>query len=236
MYTRDLTIADYMCKESGEMKLNYLIKELVWTSILAFDTGDTDMTGYSWVLMNWNIDIQSMPKYLENYSFSTQPTGSKAFYATRNFSVKSGDQEIVRAKSLWTIIDLDKRSLVKIPKDITKLYPKLTRDQLKEYQFKLASLEGKDKLTDQKIKLMNEDIDMNGHVNNSIYFKWFEEALDYKEYLDMDIQNIKLIYAKEIRPGEEIAIRYRGDGKEISAEVYNRNTGEGKAYLKVLTN
>lgn len=217
-----------MVKASNDMKLSYLIREMVWTSTLHFHDVDMDMKNHAWVLMNWDIEIKRMPQYPKEYSFATEAIGSYRFYAARDFKIFDGDELIVYGKSLWTIIDLEKRSLAAIPDEIAHLFKEVDRTKIKDYQFKLPKLEG---IESKKISIKNEDIDGNGHVSNAVYLKWFENIFDYEKYVNIEYKNIKVIYKKEILPNENIGYRKIIENSLAKFDIINLDNEELKASI-----
>lgn len=231
MYTRDFQIPYYMVKENGYMKLNYLISELVWTSTINYEKiveTQAGMENKAWVLLNWDIDIKEIPKYQKTYKFSTEIYGFYKFYAMRNFVISDGQRDIITAKSLWTMIDLNTRSISKIPEQIKETGPDLTRKDLKSYQMDLESLDGEEI---HEIQIDNDQIDSNGHVSNAVYLEWFENSLQYDEYNDTKFKNIKIIYKKEIQKDEKIAYRKIEKDRSYYFNIINISSGELKASM-----
>ena len=53
-----------------------------------------------------------------------------------------------------------------------------------------------------------EEIDYNGHLNNSKYLDWVEELLDSNFYTEKTPKTIWVQYVKELREGETAKLRY----------------------------
>lgn len=220
-----------MIKENKEMKLSYLIRELVWTSTLNYDNllqNQDIMKNKAWVLLNWDIDIEEIPKYQKTYTFSTEVYGFYKFYAMRDFSILDGGKEIIKAKSLWTMIDLDTRSITRIPEEVKESSLELTRKDLKSYQFNLPKLDTEE-IND--IVINNDCIDLNSHVSNAVYLQWLENSLKYEEYISNMVKNIKIIYKKEIKKDEEIAYRKIEKDRSYYFDIINISSGELKASM-----
>lgn len=213
------------------MKLSYLIRELVWTSTLNYEnllhTKDI-MKNKAWVLLNWDIDIKEIPKYKKTYTFSTEVYGFYKFYAMRDFSILDGKKEIIKAKSLWTMIDLDTRSITRIPEEVKESSLELTRKDLKLYQFKLPELDI-DEVND--ILINNDCIDLNSHVSNAVYLQWLENSLTYEEYISNKVKNIKIIYKKEIKKDEEVIYRKIRKDSFYYFDIINKFNKEVKASI-----
>lgn len=219
-----------MSKLSGQIKLEYLIRELVWTSTLHYGKIEALMEGMGWILLNWQIEIIEMPKYPKEYCFTTEARGFYKFYAMRDFIIYDGERETLRVKTLWSIIDLEKRSLIRIPESLTPYFPSLDRQTLKAYQFEIENLDQGQIIP---IKIQNGDIDSNGHVSNAVYFKWFEESLSFEDYSNLLYEAIKLTYKKEILMDEKIGYRMEKLKGEIIFEVLSMETKEVKASMEL---
>ena len=220
-----------MIKENKEMKLSYLIRELVWTSTLNYDNllqNQDIMKNKAWVLLNWDIDIEEIPKYQKTYTFSTEVYGFYKFYAMRDFSILDGEKEIIKAKSLWTMIDLETRSITRIPEEVKESSLELTRKDLKLYQFKLPELDI-DEVND--ILINNDCIDLNSHVSNAVYLQWLENSLTYEEYIFNKVKNIKIIYKKEIKKDEEVIYRKIRKENFYYFDIINKFNKEIKASI-----
>ena len=53
-----------------------------------------------------------------------------------------------------------------------------------------------------------EEIDYNGHLNNSRYLDWTEALMDEDFYAEHKPKNIWVQYAKELREGENAKLQY----------------------------
>lgn len=219
-----------MVKDSGSMKLDYLIREMVWSSTLSYYNLDLEMKDTAWVLISWDIDIIEMPSYNKDYQVQTQARGYYKFYAMRDFTISNEETCLVRAKTLWMLIDIKTRSIVPMPDELKKYFPYLDKDSVKDYMVKLPRTEESETYP---IEIHNEDIDSNGHVSNAVYFKWFENSLDFKSYSRIRYRRIRTLYKKEILAHENIAYRKTIKEKVILFEVINQDTNEHKASVEI---
>lgn len=229
MFKRNIEIPYYMVKENGDMSLSYLIRELAATSSmdpLGTDLGNENL---AWVLVSWDIDLKSMPKFDENIELSTKALGHKSFYALRNFEIRKSNQLIGQVKSLWTIIDLSKRTLASLPDSIKEDFSQVDRKILKKYQVKESELERPYKTID--LQIYNTNIDSNGHVSNAVYLDWMENSLGWEAYQSFSYERVKILYRKEIKRGEDLKARIKIQDKDIYFQVYNSKTEELKTHI-----
>ena len=219
-----------MVKENGDMSLSYLIRELATTSSMDPERTDLGSEKLAWVLVSWDIELKSMPKFDKSLELLTKAIGHKSFYALRDLEIRMGDKLIGQAKSLWTIIDLSKRTLASIPEPFKKDYPSIDRATLKTYQVRDKDLESL--YQDLDIRVNNTDIDTNGHVSNAVYMDWMENALDYEFYQKLSYERVRILYKKEIKRGEDLGARIKIQDKDIFFNVYNKSTNELKTHIQ----
>ena len=56
------------------------------------------------------------------------------------------------------------------------------------------------------------ELDVNGHVNNARYADWLCDALGIETMQEYRVKTMRLSYAAEIRPGQEMQLRLTRDG------------------------
>ena len=65
----------------------------------------------AWVLIGYKLIINRPVKYEENIIVGTEPTDFKGFFGRRNYCIMDENENfIVKADSLWTLIDLDREA------------------------------------------------------------------------------------------------------------------------------
>jgi len=171
-----------------------------------FDCGTRAMVTRreSWMLNRIALKIFRWPKYDELVHVETWSTGIKGFRGNRDFAVFVGEELIARCTSLWIYINLDKRSITKVPKEIAATfltepeepyYPDLAQEKLKPADavtFKVP------------LSLRYNDIDSNQHINSIAYINLLQTALVRAGHPPHP-QEIHLQYLKEIPSETESA-------------------------------
>lgn len=157
--------------------------------------------GYTWVMAKIQIEIYEYPTFGDNIEILTWSLGAKSFLAIRDFELKKGEKVFAKATSLWYLINLEKRKIVKIPEDIIKKYNSLKLDpNFDNLEKKRFDFEGDISFND-KITLRYSDFDSNGHVNNTAYFNYIQTGLfNFKGKLPF-IESISCQFLKEIPEG-----------------------------------
>lgn len=216
----------------NKLNLQNIIDELVETSTLHYQT-EWDMDdSHHWVLLSWNIKFLKLPNIYDTITISTEIIGHIGFFIIRNYKIQKSDGgDLIDAYSVWTIIDEDTRSIIRLPKTLTQDVNRLKRSDLETY-LPIIDLPEKYK-TESYITPTKKDIDSNNHVNNAVYFKWLEESIpNYTSQILTD-SKIKVIYKKEILPGEKVRLRIYKNSDRIILEITDSLGEEIKALMKL---
>lgn len=133
--------------------------------------------GITWVLHRMKLDVSRWPQHRETIRIETIPHGTEKRFVYRDFYVyDSAGHRIAQASSTWLVMDIQKRQLVSVPAFI--------QDSFKEY-IGVAALPKADQklpaphdpITQSTFPVRAQDLDINGHVNNSVYFGWLTERI-----------------------------------------------------------
>jgi acyl-ACP thioesterase len=164
----------------------------------------------AWVVTHYIVDIIEMPDDKEELTFETWPAGLEALKAVRDFYVFGADgRPMIRATSQWIMIDMAARRPVRLEDHLPgwRCVPKRAVDA--EFG-KLADFEAEN---GADFDVRYDDIDVNQHVNNSVYALWATESLGF-EWLDSHrLRKLSINFKKEI-PADvrSVKVAYSIDG------------------------
>jgi hypothetical protein len=97
--------------------------------------------------------------------------------AHRGYEVFDGEGNlIVSGGSAWTAMDLSERRLTAIPEEVSTLFPESPRPCDAFVGRVIPRLKG-DSATSCLLRVRRDDLDINGHVNNTRYLSWLMETL-----------------------------------------------------------
>lgn len=146
----------------------------------------------AWVLSFWQICIEDMPKLSQDIVVSTWPYSTKGLFGLRNFCVdnEKGEQ-IVKANSIWVLIDPRNGRPIRITDEVSSHYPDEPKLEMDYCDRKIPVPAEYTEM--EPIKVPKYFIDTNNHVNNAKY------VMVAEEYLPADF------YVKEIRVEYKIA-------------------------------
>ncbi|MGG7144442.1 acyl-[acyl-carrier-protein] thioesterase [Clostridium nigeriense] len=159
----------------------------------------------TWVFYNYHVKIFRNPTYGEKLMVKTEAVGFKKFYALRNYEIKdSNGNVIVIANAIFLLINIEKRRMMRIPKDQYQVYGV---DGDMQEDFKIPKLET---ITEHKyedtFKIRYSDIDSNKHVNNTKYIDWAIETLPEEIVNNYTLDEIKVTFEKECKYGETVRV------------------------------
>ena len=123
----------------------------------------------TWVLSYWHIVVEEYPDLGEKVQICTIPYDFRGFFGKRNFFMEKDGFRIVKADSLWTLLDIEKMLPVKIPEEVSTRYPKEEKIEM-EYLPRKIVITGEEKQAETLI-IQKHHLDCNDHVNNGQYIK-----------------------------------------------------------------
>ncbi|USS86982.1 thioesterase [Fructilactobacillus cliffordii] len=208
IFSEGYKIANFQTEIHGKITLQCLIDSFIQVSEdesveLSVGVSDVQATGVTWIVVQQDLHIHRLPRANERVRIETQAASHTNYFARRLYRVyDEADNLLVDVESLWVMMDLQTRKMVKINPALTepfgsehvKRLPRLT---------KIPNLSGEPDQT-MTYPVLFTDIDFNGHVSNTHYVGWITNTLDFdflRDYLPTDF-SIK--YADEVRYGDEV--------------------------------
>lgn len=162
-----------------------------------------------WVLSAWQIVIEEYPLLGEEITAGTFPYDFKSFMGMRNFFLEDAKgRMIVKANSIWTLLDMERGIPVKPSADITDAYELTPRLDMEYAPRKiLYTGEGKEQET---FLVAKQHLDSNHHVNNGQYVSMAMDCLptdyrirqmraEYKKQAYLHDKIVPLVYTEEAR-------------------------------------
>lgn len=179
-YFQDTCIFD---SESGRVNIEYLTQR-----------------NLAWVLSSWQIVIDRLPRLNETIKVYTVPYEFKGFIGYRNFWMEDeAGACIVKAASIWTLINFEQMKPVRPDEEILAGYP-LGEKLDMEYAPRKITIEGEG-ITGQEHIVYRAQIDSNHHLNNSEYINLAYAYLPE----NCKVNQIRVEYKKQAYLGEKIS-------------------------------
>lgn len=168
--------------------------------------------GMFWVINRFQVEVNKMPKYRTNVILKTYPGKTIKFIFPRHFVLLDENNNVlIRASSTWLILDSVNRRIVMNPFENNELPFEVMEDELPQ--------PGKiDSLTSNFIenrKVRYNDIDLNGHLNNTKYIDYILDLHDSNFYKENQIKSLLINYNKELKDGDIVSLYSNNDNPEI---------------------
>lgn len=138
----------------------------------------------AWVLSFWQIRIEELPKTSEDIVMSTWPYSTKGLFGLRNFCMENGNgEQIVKANSVWVLIDPRTGRPLRITDEVSSHYPDEPKLEMDYCDRKITIPEEYEEK--EAIVVPRYFIDTNNHMNNAKYVMvaetYLPEAFKVKE-------------------------------------------------------
>ncbi|MBI5383038.1 MAG: hypothetical protein HZA31_14160 [Opitutae bacterium] len=221
-FTLPATVAYWDVDRDDTLQLPALFKFLQEAAVkhadlFAAGTRAIATRGESWVLNRLAVVCHRYPKYEEPLRVVTWSSGIHLFKGYRDFRVFCGDELVVSASSLWLYINLQTKSLVRVPADLAAAFPSRPGEAFRPDLDKLRlAPPAATAVAPHLISVRYSDIDSNGHVNNTAYFDYLQTAL-VRSGLSPRPRSLEIQFLKEIPPeADAVAVQLESRADEIA--------------------
>ncbi|CAJ1194132.1 acyl-ACP thioesterase [Companilactobacillus crustorum] len=201
-YTLEMEVPYYFVNFTGDIRLSALVDMMLLTSEKQLHQSNVDSTemvkdnGLGWVVVQYHMDIDKMPRLGQKLKITTQATSYNKYFFYRDFWVDDEkDNRMVTAQSSFVLIDIKERKMVSVSDRLDDKFGAEETSKLRRFK-RLRVPEEYDFKQPQHIGYYN--IDVNKHVNNSYYFDWMVDTLDLDYIAHHQIKSIDIKYEKEL--------------------------------------
>lgn len=180
----------------------------------------------AWVLLAYKIQIFEELKLGDEIEVGTCPIDFGKVMATRQFFIKDNKGEfVVKAESVWSLIDIHQRMPIRIQEEDISEYTKDTAFDSIKVSRKIRFSGTQESLGEVFVRGI--DIDTNGHVNNANYLRMIYEYLPK----NIDYNQIEIVYNKEALEGERVLCQKYKEANGIGMSLES-DSGEVHAQIK----
>lgn len=205
MYSYEINAGYSVMDEAFRMKVTSMLDCFQDAAIFEAENGGRINTQYLnkrglvWLLSAWQIVIDRRPKLNERIKITTSPYDFKGFLGYRNFMITDAQGEmIVKAASIWTLIDTTKGMPAKPTQELLDGYDLAPKLAMEYAPRKIAVLgEGEKQAV---FPVRKWQIDSNRHVNNVEYVRMALEFVETPE----NIKELRVEYKKAAHYGDLI--------------------------------
>ena len=194
---------------------------------LGFGIAQLHPKGLTWILTRLSLEMYELPTHCEKVRFETWIESNAHMLSTRNFRIYSGNKLIGQCKSVWAVLDLQKREIVNMFDDPI-FADSVDGDVIEMARVRMTTLPEPTGCMPHKI--VYSDIDYNGHCNSCRYLQAMMDAYlpnYYGKKIRLDIN-----YSKEVMLGDELQTYYLVSADGVQYQQKNQN-GETSCSAKI---
>lgn len=201
---------------NGEATMPWFCRQLQQTAILHANRLSVGYDalyekGLMWVLTRLWVGMNRYPRWGDDITVHTWPSGRSTLSWLRDFRITDGSaKEIGRATSLWLVVDRNTRR----PRPAIEALDMEVSGAERVRSAELKTLSSIDSMTDAPtLHVGYFDVDVVGHINNVSYITWLLEALPHEWLRENDLRELEVSFLAEGFAGDALTPRI----KELSA-------------------
>lgn len=196
---------------------------------LGFGVNDLYEKSLAWFLGRLSVRVDRYPRCHEDITVTTWPCGGKGLISFRDFQITDSAEKIIAAASSgWLVVDLNRRRPLR-PNRALGDFPLNPRRALEtdfdeieepaEFQFS------------KTFEPRFEEIDLNNHVNNSIYLTWATESMPRQILNGYTPAEIDIAFKSEVALGKPVTVKtdITEDWKDTKTAIHSIRQKESPA-------
>ncbi len=196
---------------------------------LGWSVTDLLKKNMTWVLSRYHVRVDRFPGWGEKITVLTWPSGRHGYFALRDFEVSDGQgNTVLVGTTSWMILDLGRKQALKID-DILPSNVLVDRRALADEFPALPVLDRPEK--ELSFSVETGHLDLNRHVNNSVYIQWALEAAPDEVLMRRRPVELEVSYRAEAFYGDKVLSRAAavpggpGPGPVFLHQIANAATG-----------
>ena len=190
--------------------------------------------GLFWVLSWIKIELNYLPKFMDEVTIQTWGKKQHKLYSIRDFTFSNNDEKsICKGTSAWLLLDSKSHR----PKILTQLYPNLklldSKNALTDLPQKINSVDALEFIYSKKISY--SDIDLNQHTNNAKYIEFLFDCFNQNFHKEHWVKSLTVTFNSQTKFGDEIEL-YKGPVQtdSISHFVEAKNKKSGNSVFQAM--
>ena len=194
---------------------------------LGFGIAALHPIGLTWILTRLSIEMYELPTHCQKVRIETWIEGNAHMLSTRDFRIYSGDRLIGQCKSVWAVLDLNKREIVNVF-DEPMFAGCVDGEVLDMARIRMTTIPEPTGSVPHTI--VYSDIDYNGHCNSCRYLQAMTDAY-LPDYYGKTVR-LDINYSKEAMLGETLQTNYLITEDGVQYQLKNEN-GETSCSAKI---
>lgn len=183
--------------------------------------------GLTWILTRLSVEMYELPGPCDKVRFETWIESNVHMLSTRDFRIYSGDRLIGQCKSVWAVLDMEKREIVNVF-DNPIFEGSVDGEVLDMPRVRMTTIPEPTGCVPHKI--VYSDLDYNRHCNSCRYLQAMTDAYlpdYYGKRVRLDIN-----YSKEVGLGDELQTFYLVSEDGVQYQQKNQ-AGETSCSAKI---
>ncbi len=173
----------------------------------------------AWVLTGFRFVIHKIPHWNNDLKASTWPSKTTKLICRRDYSFSVNDEVCVSAAAHWINLDTIKHRPLAISANIPN-FPTIDEFAV-EGELSKISLPSSESMHFQKsFEVLISNIDVNNHVNNSVYALWACEAMGIDWQKSKQLKEMEINFKNQTFMNEEVHISASIEGNKVVQSLY----------------
>jgi len=186
--------------------------------------------GLTWILTRLSVEMYALPTHCEKIRIETWIESNAHMLSTRDFRIWSGDRLIGICKSVWAVLNLNKREIVNIFDD--PIFEGCVDGEVLDMpRVRMTTIPEPAGVAPHKV--VYSDIDYNGHCNSCRYLQALTDAY-LPDYYGKTVR-LDINYSKEAMFGETLQTHYLVSEDGVQYQMKNE-AGETSCSAKITVN
>ncbi len=197
---------------------------------IGVDAASLKPVGLGWVISKFFIEINRLPRWNERVYITTWPSVRSRIATDREFVAQTQSGEtLFSARSQWVLFDISTRRIAKLErvKQWDKIETEFANADDLDAQLEKPAPDSPSVSCDVR----KNDIDINGHVNNSVYIVLATQSLpdDFRK----TPASVRIKFLEEIKPEEKVKSACRIAEGATFHSIFNAQTNRECARINI---
>ncbi|KAB0664497.1 acyl-ACP thioesterase [Oryzomonas japonica] len=243
IFLKDFPVRYHELDSCGNLRVATLLNYLQDTAgmhaaLLGVSLADLQKLGLTWVLSRIHLLVERYPRAGETVTLRTWPATRQGLFTCREFELCDRHGACVaRATTSWAVMNVTTRRPVRLEGNLPP-YPLVPQRSIDDDfaplpPFPVAAT------TEMGFRVLRSDLDMNHHVNNTIYAGWALEAVP-DAVAAGSLTELEIAFRAEVRHGDSImsrcAVTDTGPATCCLHQIASRRDGKELARLRTRWN
>lgn len=198
------------CDRFGRLKMPALLQMLQEIAteharVIGVGFDDLKPLNLGWALSKIVVEISRIPHWGERVFLSTWSSSRDRIVAYREFSAVDADgKPLFTARSQWLLFDMHSRRIVRLERVADwSTHPELANSWSFDEPF--PKIDANLPSAESNFSARNDDIDLNGHVNNSVYMIWAVESVPPDFAQTREPRRVGISFLDEVLPHNRVS-------------------------------